>query len=164
MMDNEIPVGGAAKRSSAVKRAAEEEAIEIEAAAAAPQEPASQQAAQDTAETTASPHSARNRAAASNYAPRYETPPRRPADDRAAAFNPLIWLADGITGFIEEARHNDLGLSEEFWTHVYAVRRESLLAAQALIASLLEQTEGRSDKERDSEQRRTRRGGVDIEF
>jgi hypothetical protein len=152
MMDNEIPVGGATKRSSAVKRAAQEEAIEVETAA------------QEAADMSAPPPSARDRAAASDYAPRYETPPRRPADDRAAAFNPLIWLADGITGFIEEARHNDLGLSEEFWTHVYAVRRESLLAAQALIESLLEQTEGQAGKEQESEPRRARRGGVDIEF
>lgn len=162
MMDNEIPVGGATKRSSAVKRAAQEEAIEVETAA--PQASAPEHDAQEAADTSAPPPSARNRAAASDYAPRYEKSPRRPVDDRAAAFNPLIWLADGITGFIEEARHNDLGLSEEFWTHVYAVRRESLLAAQALIESLLEQTEGQAGKEQESEPRRARRGGVDIEF
>lgn len=108
------------------------------------------------------PPNRREQAAEQAYTPDYDTPRRRPADDRANAFNTLAWLLEGATGLVEEMRHSDLGLSEEFWVHFYAARRESLLAARALIDSLLEQSEAESRKA--SEQRRARRGGVSIDF
>lgn len=106
----------------------------------------------------------RDAAAVAEYAPRYSTPARRPAAKRAASFNPIAWVADGLTGAIEEVRHNDLGLSEEFWTHLYAVRRESLLTAQALVESLIARLESKGDQQEDRKQRRERRGSVDIDF
>jgi len=152
MDSSEIKVGGAARRKSAVQHAAEQEAINAEAIHPEP-------------ETSAEPRpSARQRVAQSEYTPRYEQPGRLPAEERTAAFNALAWLADGLTGAIEEARHSDLGLSQEFWTHLYAVRRESLLTAQALIESLLARTECKTEQEQETEQRRARRGGVNIDF
>ena len=61
-------------------------------------------------------------------------------------------------------RHNDLGLSQAFWTHLYAVRRESLLTARALVESLIARVESKTEQQEDRKQRRERRGGVDIEF
>ena len=106
----------------------------------------------------------RDVAAKADYAPRYSTPMRRPAAKRPASFNPLAWVADGVTGAIEEVRHNDLGLSQDFWTHLYAVRRESLLTAQALVESLIAKVEGKGDEQEERKQRRERRGSVDIDF
>lgn len=106
--------------------------------------------------------SARQRAAAADYTPDYETPPRKSAADRPGAFNPLAWLVEGATGFVEEARHGDLGLSEDFWKHFYATRRESLLTARALIDSLLEQTEREAQKAKDRAARQKRRGTISI--
>lgn len=106
----------------------------------------------------------RQRAAEKPYQPRYERPARRPSTEREDAFNTLAWLADGASGLAEELRRNDLGLSEEFWTHLYAARRESLLTARALVDSLLERTERQLRKEEEREQRRSRRGGIDINF
>lgn len=104
------------------------------------------------------------RAAQPPYTPEYGEVPRRPAAERENAFNALAWLLEGASGLVEELRHNDLGLSEEFWIHFYAARRESLLAARALVDSLLEQTEAESRKVQDQAARRARRGGVDVEF
>lgn len=157
MDSSEIKVTGAARRQSAVDRAAAQEAIEVETVHAAPENPEPDKSAETTP-------NARQRAAHAAYTPRYEKPGRTPAEERAAAFNALAWLADGLTGAIEEARHSDLGLSQEFWTHLYAVRRESLLVAKALIESLLAQIEGKAEQEQESEERRARRGGVDIDF
>lgn len=68
--------------------------------------------------------SARQRAAATPYTPDYERPPaRRPSSEREESFSALGWLLDGATGLIGEIRHNDLGLSEEFWVHAYAAER-----------------------------------------
>src|SRR3712207_1685523 len=77
---------------------------------------------------------ARSRAAQAHYEPHHERPGRRrSSEDRANAFNTLAWVVEGATGLVEELRHSDLGLSEEFWVHLYAMRREGLLAARAAI-------------------------------
>lgn len=110
------------------------------------------------------PPSKRDIAAKKAYAPRYSTSTRRPASKRPASFNPLAWVADGVTGAIEEVRHNDLGLSEDFWTHLYAVRRESLLTARALVESLITRVESKGDQQEERKQRRERRGSVNIDF
>ena len=89
---------------------------------------------------------------------------RRPAADRPGSFDMTAWLVEGATGMLEELRHSDLGLSEEFWVHLYAARRESLLAARALINTLLVKLEQDAQKAEESEQRRARRGGVKIDF
>lgn len=93
-----------------------------------------------------------------------ETPPRRPADEREDAFNALAWLMEGALGIYGELKHNDLGLSAEFWQHAYGVRRESLLAARALIDDILARMEKDEQQATDREQRRERRGAVKIEF
>lgn len=107
---------------------------------------------------------ARQLAGEQSYTPRYETPARKSSAERPNSFNPLAWLADGVTGVVEEVRHNDLGLSQEFWTHLYAVRRESLLTAQALVNSLIAWSEGPADKQAERQQQRERRGNVEIKF
>lgn len=106
----------------------------------------------------------RERAAQRAYTPEYEPSARRPAEERENAFNMLAWLLEGATGLVEELRHNDLGLSEEFWVHLYAARREGLLAARALIDSLLEQSERETRQAAERAERRARRGGVAIDF
>jgi len=53
----------------------------------------------------------------------------------------LAWAVEGATGIVEELRHNDLGLSEEFWTHFYTARQESLLAARSFLDSLIQGSE-----------------------
>jgi hypothetical protein len=110
------------------------------------------------------PKTKRDAAAQSDYQPEPEPSPRKPAAARENAFNALAWLADGATGLIEEVRHNDLGLSEEFWVHLYSARRESLLAARALIDALLERLDQENQKEQEREKRRERRGDVKIDF
>jgi hypothetical protein len=55
-------------------------------------------------------------------------------------------------------------LSQDFWTHLYAVRRESLLTAQALVDSLLAWSESAGDKQAERQQQRERRGNVQIKF
>lgn len=117
-------------------------------------------AATDTAESAA--ESTHQRAEQRGYTPEYDTHGRKSADDRPNAFNPLAWLVEGATGLMEEARHGDLGLSEEFWQHFYAARRESLLTARALIDSLLEQTERDATQRKEKEARAKRRGGIAI--
>jgi hypothetical protein len=110
------------------------------------------------------PQSNRDKARASNYQSPYEEPSRRPASEREASFNALAWLLDGATGFVEELRHNDLGLSQEFWVHAQAAQREGLLAVRALLDQWIEATEADQAKERESEQRRARRGGINVDF
>lgn len=106
----------------------------------------------------------REQAAQRDYTPDYARPSRRrPAEGRAGAFNTLAWLIDGATGVVEELRHSDLGLSEEFWVHYYAMRREGLLAARAVIDNLLAQTEQESRKSQEQQERKQRRGGVPID-
>jgi hypothetical protein len=106
---------------------------------------------------------ARSKAEQAAYQPEYERPHRRSSDERTNAFNTLAWVVEGATGLVEELRHSDLGLSEKFWMHLYAMRREGLLAARAAIDSLLEQTEKESKEAQEQTQRQARRGGVVIE-
>ena len=108
---------------------------------------------------------ARKRAAAMPYTPDYGDPPtRQPASKRDSAFNPLGWLVDGATGLIGELRHNDLGLSEEFWIHAYAARREGILAVQAILNDILLRAESRKGKEISRRTRQERRGNIEIDF
>lgn len=107
---------------------------------------------------------ARAKAEARAYEPDYERPGRRRSSEaRANAFNTLAWMMEGATGLVEELRHSDLGLSEEFWVHLYAMRREGLLAARAAIDSLLERTEKESQEAQEKAERQARRGGINIE-
>ena len=108
--------------------------------------------------------SARDRARRQNYRPAYGASKRRPASDREDSFNLLLWLAEGATGVIEEIRHSDLGLSEDFWVHAGAARRESLLAARALIDQMLGEEALQAEKERTEEPPRPQRGGINVDF
>ena len=99
-----------------------------------------------------------------DYTPEYETPPkRRPAAERAGAFNYLAWIVDGATGLVEELRRNDLGLPEEFWVHYYAARREGLLAVRALLDEWIDGS-AEATQQSEREKRRERRGSVNIDF
>ncbi len=133
------------------------------ASSSAPRQAAKPVAATVTEDSERTPNE-RELAAKSHYAPRYETPSRRPADSRSASFSPLAWMADGVTGAIEEVRHNDLGLSQDFWKHLYAVRRESLLTAQALVESLIAKVETKAEEQEQRAKQRERRGSVNIDF
>jgi hypothetical protein len=106
----------------------------------------------------------RERAADRGYRPAYERATRKPAAERETAFNTLAWLLEGATGLVEELRHNDLGLSEDFWVHAAAARREGLLAARAVLDQLLEETEQQQTAERQRQERQTRRGGINVDF
>jgi hypothetical protein len=110
------------------------------------------------------PQNARTQAEQVAYEPEHARPAaRRSSDDRANAFNTLAWLVEGATGLVEELRHSDLGLSEEFWVHVYAMRREGLLAARSAIDSLLAQSDKASREAHEQSMRQARRGGVAVE-
>ena len=104
------------------------------------------------------------KAAAADYEPVYEEPPRKPKNERADAFNATLWLIEGVGGFLDEIQHNDLGLPEEFWTHAYAARKEGLLAARALIDHAIQRSDEELTKAAEKEEKRTRRGGVNIDF
>jgi hypothetical protein len=121
-------------------------------------------AAPESASVETPPPSNRTRAAARGYRPPYEKSSRRPAEAREDSFNALAWLVEGATGFVEELRHNDLGLSEEFWVHAAAARREGLLAARALLDQWLEETQQQQTAERERQTRQTRRGGINVDF
>lgn len=108
--------------------------------------------------------SARDRARRQNYRPKYDSPRRRSGSDREDSFNLMLWLAEGATGVIEEIRHSDLGLSEDFWVHAGAARRESLLAVRALIDQLLGEEALQAEKERTEEPPRPQRGGINVDF
>ncbi|MCB0114993.1 MAG: hypothetical protein R2856_14990 [Caldilineaceae bacterium] len=94
----------------------------------------------------------------------YDPSPRRPRDERKNAFDLSAWLIEGVLGIAEEVRHNDLGLSEEFWIHAYAARKEALLAARALIDTAIERCDADDEKDARREAGRRRRGRVDINF
>ena len=116
------------------------------------------------AEKPAPEENARAKAASANYEAEREQPGRRRnSEDRANAFNTLAWIVEGATGLAEELRHSDLGLSEEFWVHLYAARREGLLAARAAIDSLLAKSEKESQEAQEQNERQARRGGVTID-
>lgn len=106
----------------------------------------------------------RDRARERGYRPPYEQSARKPSSERDSAFNALAWLIEGATGMVEELRHNDLGLSEDFWVHAAAARREGLLAARAILDQLLEETEQQQAAERQRQERQTRRGGINVDF
>lgn len=105
---------------------------------------------------------ARQRARRRDYRARYSKPDRRPASEREGAFNALLWLLDGATGMIEELRHNDLGLPEDFWVHAAAARKETLLALRAILDDWIdEEVEAQTPPAADPPKRR---GGIDIDF
>lgn len=110
------------------------------------------------------PPNNRERAQSRGYRPAYEKAARRPAGERDSAFNALAWLIEGATGVVEELRHSDLGLSEDFWVHAAAARREGLLAARAVLDQLLEETEQQQAAERQRQERQSRRGGINVDF
>ncbi len=101
---------------------------------------------------------------AAAYEPTYEDPPRQPKSERPDAFNATLWLIEGVGGILDEIQHNDLGLPEEFWTHAYAARKEGLLAARALIDHAIQRSDEELAKAAQQEEKKARRGGVDIDF
>jgi hypothetical protein len=105
---------------------------------------------------------ARQRARQRDYRARYSKPGRRPASEREGAFNALLWLLDGATGIVEELRHNDLGLPEDFWVHATAARKETLLALRAILDDWIDdEAEAQTPPAVDPPKRR---GGIDIDF
>ena len=48
------------------------------------------------------------------------------------------------------------------WVHAYAARHESLLALQAVIDDLVKKSESAQRQETEKQQRRERRGGIEI--
>ena len=107
--------------------------------------------------------SARQQAQERGYRPKYGPSSRRPAAERGdTAFNVWMWLIEGATGVVEEVRHNDLGLSEDFWVHAAAARREGLLAVRAIIDQMVDEDVQQEEKTR--EERRSRRGGIQVDF
>jgi len=121
------------------------------------------QAANGSAAAT-EPGSARDRARTSGYTAPQPESDRKPASERESAFNLMAWLLEGATGIVEELRHNDLGLSEEFWTHAYAARTETLLAMRAALDTLIEKSSAIEREEAERNARQERRGGINIEF
>ncbi|MCB0129482.1 MAG: hypothetical protein KDD78_01480 [Caldilineaceae bacterium] len=108
--------------------------------------------------------SSRERAQQRPYSPDLDEPSRRPAKERENAFNALAWFLEGATGLVEELRHSDLGLSEDFWVHAYAARRESLLALRAVLDEMIDQSTAKVQEQAEREKRRERRGGINIDF
>ena len=106
----------------------------------------------------------RDRAQSRAYEPAPEKTDRRPSAEREHAFNAMAWLVEGATGLLEELRHNDLGLPEDFWVHAYAARKEGLLAVRAVLDDLIARTESQGIQETEKQQRRERRGGINIDF
>jgi hypothetical protein len=108
---------------------------------------------------------AREAAAAAQdvYQPIYDqVNPRRSSAERPNSFNPVAWMVDGATGVVEEVKRSDLGLSQEFWTHFYAMRREGILAARAAVESVLSRIEKSSEELQEQIERQARRGEVKI--
>ena len=71
------------------------------------------------------------------------------------------WMAP--PGLVEELRHNDLGLPEDFWVHAYAARRESLIALRAVLNDALDGEEPPQAEEQEPPPRRPQRGNIDID-
>ncbi|HHY57814.1 MAG TPA: hypothetical protein GYA08_20515 [Chloroflexi bacterium] len=105
---------------------------------------------------------ARQRARQRDYRPRYSKPGRRPAAEREGAFNALLWLLDGATGIVEELRHNDLGLPEDFWVHAVAARKETLMALRAILDDWIDEEHDAPAPPKSEPPKR--RGGIDIDF
>ena len=94
----------------------------------------------------------------------YTAPSRRPRHERKNAFDVSAWLIEGVLGLAEEFRHNNLGLPEEFWVHASAARKETLLAARALIDTAIEHCEEGEAANAKRETARRQRGRVNINF
>ncbi len=110
------------------------------------------------------PKNNRERAAERAYQPEYGEARRKPAANREDPFNTLAWLAEGAAGFLDELRRSDLGLSEDFWVHADAAKREGLLALRAVLDEWIERGAVESERQADRAKRRERRGGIDIDF
>lgn len=109
--------------------------------------------------------SARQRAMEADYTPEYDSPPsRQPAEDREDAFSISNWVFQGVIGLVEEIQHNDLGLSEEFWIHAYAAQREGKMAFDLALEEIQKRAKAGSQAKEEREQRRERRGGIEIDF
>jgi hypothetical protein len=106
----------------------------------------------------------RARAQGRGYRPAYGEPSRRRSAQREGAFNMMLWLLEGATGVVEELRHNDLGLSEDFWVHAQAARREGLLAMRAVLDQLIDDGDETPHEDSERQQRRKRRGGINVDF
>lgn len=108
---------------------------------------------------------ARQHAAEIEYTPEYERPPsRRPASEREDPFSVAGWLFEGAAGLIDEVRHHDLWMPEEFWVHVYAARREGKWAFQIALDEVRSQLNARRQQEIERAEREERRGDITIEF
>lgn len=88
---------------------------------------------------------------------------RRPTSERESAFNALAWLIEGAAGVMEELRHNDFGLSQEFWMHAQAAHREGLLALRALLDEVIERSSAEKQAELERQKRRQQRGKIEID-
>lgn len=156
-----IPIGGEVPPAFAEEQPA---AAEASAAAAAGAETAGAEApgAPAPQEPPRRP-SARMAARTSDYRPPYAQSARRPGDQRENAFQGVAWILEGVTGVVEELRHSDLGLTEEFWVHAYAARRESLLALRTLVDQLIEKADAADREEEERRLRLERRGGIKIQ-
>lgn len=66
------------------------------------------------------------------------------AEEREFAFED--WLAEGIKGFRASYKKLSPLLSEEFYQHTRAARREMLLAMRSLIDAAIESTEEKEEK------------------
>jgi hypothetical protein len=114
-------------------------------------------------ETVSTPPPKERAAESSTPTPAYESPRRRPRSKRQDAFDFGTWILEGVVGIAGELRHNDLGLSEEFWIHAYAARREALLAARSLLDVAIERCE--QDRPPSATRKKPKqRGSVDINF
>jgi hypothetical protein len=110
-----------------------------------------------------SSENARGAARKRPYKPSYDPADRKPAGERETAFNAAMWLLEGATGMLEELRHNDFGLPEDFWVHAYAARREGLLAMRAVLDEMIARSEAEQAKADDREKRQSRRGGISVD-
>ncbi|MCB0047904.1 MAG: hypothetical protein KDD92_20955 [Caldilineaceae bacterium] len=108
--------------------------------------------------------SKRERAAEQAYEPDYQESRRKPASQRDDPFSTLAWLAEGAVGLLDEMRRSDLGLSEEFWVHAYAARRESLLALRSILDEMIERGAAETQRQAERAKQRERRGGIEIDF
>ena len=128
-----------------------------------PDEEASISGSREPAPQNGAGAAAQPRTSRTAYTPNYTRPSRRPTEERENAFDLLAWMLEGATGIADELRHNDLGLSEEFWMHAAAARRETLLAMHAALESIIEKTNAAEKEQQARAARRDRRGGIAID-